>query len=370
MKRRTLLAAAPALVLARAVRAAPPELEVLGDRPAQLQTPLEYFDRLLTPNDVFFVRSHHGPPRLDLERKLRVRGLVEKPLELSLAELKKLPQATVTAVLQCAGNGRALMKPIIPGVQWVHGAMGQAEWTGVRLAELLERAKPKPGGKHVLLAGADLAPKPATPAFHRDLPIEKALHPDTLVAWQMNGEPLPLSHGAPLRLVVPGWAGSFWLKWLTDLEVSATEQQGFFVQKGYRIPKEPVAPGAKVPPEQLVPVTVMPVKSIIARPAEGAVLPAGRQEVIGVAFSGFAAVRRVEVSADGGASWQKAKLEGKGGLGRWQVFKATVDVKPGSTPTVLARATDEQGNVQPKDAQWNPSGYHFNAWHSVTWSAT
>ncbi len=365
-----MLAAAPALLFARAARAESRQLEVLGDRPAQLQTPIEYFDRLITPNDVFFVRSHHGPPRLDLKRRLVVGGLVDSPLELSLDEVKKLPQTTVTAVLQCSGNGRSLMNPVVPGVQWTHGAMGQAEWTGVRLAELLKRAKAKPEGKYVLLAGADRAPKPATPAFLRDLPIEQALKPDTLVAWQMNGEPLPLSHGAPYRLIVPGWAGAYWVKWLTHLEVSTSAQPGFFVQKAYRIPPEPVAPGTKVAPEQMVPVSVMPVKSIIARPAAGATLPAGRQEIVGVAFSGFAAIRQVEVSPDGGASWVKAKLEGKAGLGRWQVFKGAVDVKAGTTPTVLARATDELGNVQPKDAVWNPSGYHFNAWHSVTWSAT
>lgn len=365
--RRSLLAAAPALALARRGWAAPRrELEVLSDRPAQLQTPIEFFDRLLTPNDVFFVRSHHGAPRLDLERKLEVTGLVESPLSLSLAELQKLPQHTVTAVLQCAGNGRSLFSPVIPGVQWTHGAMGQAEWTGVRLAELLARAKPKAGAKHVWLQGADLAPRPATPAFHRDLPLARALAEDTLVAWQMNGELLPLSHGAPFRLVVPGWAGSYWLKWLTRLELAATEHSGFFVAKGYRTPAAPVAPGARVPPEQLVPVTVMPVKSVIARPVEGAVLPPGKQEVVGVAFSGLAAIKQVEVSLDE-KTWVKASLEGKPGLGRWQVFRATVEVKPGSAPRVVSRATDARGNVQPKDLAWNPSGYHYNAWHAVGW---
>lgn len=370
MKRRALLAAAPALLLFREARAAAPaRLEVLGDRPAQLQTPLQYFDRLITPNEVFFVRSHHGPPRKDLGRTLRLGGLVEAPLELTLEAVKKLPQRTVTAVLQCAGNGRAHIAPAVPGVQWQHGAMGQAEWTGVPLAELLARAKVKPEARHVRLAGADLPPRPQTPAFTRNLPLEQALHPDTLVAWQMNGEPLPLAHGAPFRLVVPGWAGAYWLKWLTHLELSATEEPGFFVQKGYRQPVEPVAPGTAPPPDKLVPVTVMPVKSVIARPAEGAVLPAGRQEVVGVAFSGLGAIRKVEVSLDG-QRWAKAELLGKGGLGRWQVFRAAVVVKPGTTPTVVARATDERGNVQPKDAVWNPSGYHFNAWHAVRWSAT
>lgn len=370
LARRSVLAAAPALAVSRAGWAAEPrQLEVLGDRPAQLQTPIEYFDRLLTPNDVFFVRSHHGLPKLDLARRLEVTGLVESPLSLSLEQLQKLPQTTVTAVLQCAGNGRALFSPTIAGVQWTHGAMGQAEWTGVRLAELFARAKPRAEAKHVWLVGADLPPRPATPAFHRDLPLERALAEDTLVAWQMNGAPLPLSHGAPFRLVVPGWAGSYWLKWLTRLELAASEHSGFFVAKGYRTPSAPVAPGAKVPPEQMVPVTAMPVKSVIARPVDGAVLPAGKQEVVGVAFSGVAAIRHVEVSLDE-KTWVKAKLEGKPGLGRWQVFRAAVEVKAGATPRVVSRATDEKGNVQPRDLAWNPSGYHYNAWHGVGWRVT
>jgi sulfite oxidase len=370
LDRRTVLAAAPALFLAPRVRAAPAaQLELLADRPPQLQTPLEYFDRLLTPNEVFFVRSHLGIPRLNPNRALRITGLVDAPLELSVEALKKLPQTTVTAVLQCAGSGRSAMLPPVPGLQWSHGAMGQAEWTGVRIAELLERAKVKKDGAHLWLTGADLPPRAATPAFVRNLPMEKALHPDTLVAWQMNGEPLSLAHGAPLRLVVPGWAGSYWTKWLTQIEVAASEQPGFWVQKGYRAPASPVEPGAKVPPEQMVPVTLMPVKSIIARPLEGASLPAGKQEVVGVAFSGHAAIAKVEVSLDG-AKWLPAKLEGKPGVGRWQVFRATVTVKKGQTAKVSSRATDQKGNVQPREVAWNPSGYHFNAWHTVSWSAT
>lgn len=370
LARRSVLAAAPALALARSgLAAAPRQLEVLGDRPAQLQTPVEYFDRLLTPNDVFFVRSHHGLPKLDLSRKLEITGLVESPLALSLEQLQKLPQTTLTAVLQCAGNGRALFSPTVAGVQWTHGAMGQAEWTGVRLAELLARAKPKAEAKHVWLVGADLAPRPATPAFHRDLPLARALAEDTLVAWQMNGEPLALSHGAPFRLVVPGWAGSYWLKWLTRLELAATEHPGFFVAKGYRTSNAPVAPGAAVPPEQLVPVAAMPVKSVIARPLEGSVLPPGKQDVVGVAFSGLAAIKQVEVSLDE-KTWVKAKLEGKPGLGRWQVFRATVEVKAGTAPRVVSRATDLAGNVQPRELAWNPSGYNYNAWHAVQWKVS
>lgn len=348
----------------------PRDLEVLSDFPQQLSTPIEWFDQLLTPNDVFFVRSHFGPPALDLKQKLRISGLVEAPFELSLDELKRLPQTTVTAVLQCAGNGRGLFSPVIPGVQWMHGAMGQAEWTGVRVKTLLEKARVKNGAAHLHLAAGDVPPKPATPAFDRSIPLEKALHPDTLVAWKMNGVPLPWAHGAPFRLVVPGWAGDHWLKWLTELKVAEAESEAFFVKKGYRIPPKPVAPGTKVPPEQMVPVTAFPVKSIIARPLTGSQARVGPQEIVGVAFSGSATVSHVEVSVDGGKSWSRAQLEGTPGVGRWQLFRHRFTQKTPGLLLAMARATDSAGATQPEQAVWNPSGYFWNAWHKVSWEVT
>lgn len=349
--------------------AAGPLFEVLAEAPQQLQTPLDALDGLLTPTERFFVRSHFGPPLLDAQRTLTVTGLVDAPFTLSPAALQKFPQTTVTAVLQCAGNGRAFFEPPLAGVQWEHGALGQAEWTGVRLATLLERAKRKPGAAHVHLFGADRPPRPTTPAFVRSIPLEKALHPDTLVAWKMNGAPIPLEHGAPLRVVVPGWAGDHWLKWVTRLELAAEEHDGFFVKKGYRWPRSPVAPGTKVPPEQMEPVTVMPVKSLITSPLDGTTAKAGPLEVRGVAFSGFATVKHVEVSVDGGASWKVATLEGAPGVGRWQRFRLKVEATPGPHE-LLARATDAAGHVQPEHAVWNPSGYFWNAWHRVRWSAS
>jgi len=364
--RRQLLAAAPAVALAaRSSHAAP--FEVLADYPQQLQTPISALDGLLTPTDAFFVRSHFGPPALELNRGLDVGGKVGTPLKLSVADLRKLPQTTVTAVLQCAGNGRAFFQPTIAGVQWQHGAMGQAEWTGVRLATLLERATISPGAAHVHLFGADRAPKPQTPAFIRSIPLERALHPDTLVAWKMNGAPLTLEHGAPLRVVVPGWAGDHWLKWLVGIQVATGEHDGFFVQKGYRIPPTPVAPGTRVPPEQMVPVTVLPVKSLITSPLEGARVNSRKVEVRGVAFSGAGAIAKVEVSVDGGASFQLARLEGTPGVGRWQVFRLEVEARPGPMGA-LARATDTTGTAQPTMTPWNPSGYFWNAVHRVEWS--
>jgi sulfite oxidase len=368
LSRRQLLLAAPAAVLVPGGAGAAP-FEVLAHNPQQLQTPLAALDGLLTPTERFFVRSHFGPPRLDRARPLAVTGRVSREGRWSQAALRKLPARTVTAVLQCAGNGRALFHPPVPGVQWQHGALGQARWTGVPLATLLERAGLQPGAAHVHLFGADRAPRPQTPPFIRSIPLDKALHPDTLVAWEMNGAPLTLEHGAPLRLVVPGWAGDHWLKWLVGIEVSAEEHSGFFVQKAYRIPPTPVPPGTRVPPEQMEPVTVMPVKSLITAPAEGADVAAGPQEVRGIAFSGHAPVERVEVSVDGGQRWERAALEGEPGTGRWQVFRLQVQA-PFGPMTAMARATDAAGNVQPEAAAWNPSGYFWNAWHRVSWRVT
>jgi len=343
------------------------ELLVHSLRPENLATPIEWFDRPITPTDVFFVRSHFGAPAPPVAPRLRVDGLVGRALDLGPTEIDAMPQVTLTAVLQCAGNGRALHEPRVPGVQWVHGAMGQATWTGVRLGDLLERAGISSDAAHVAFEGRDLAPTPATPAFHRSIPLERAADPSTLVASRMNGEPLTPAHGAPLRLVAPGWAGNHWVKWLTAIRVQREETSGFFMQTAYRLPRSPVEPGAAVPPESTVPVTTFPLKSIIARPVDGSRLPRGLQEVVGVAFSGEAAIARVEVSTDAGRSWNEATLEDEPAPGRWQVFRLRFEARPGSIRAV-ARAVDARGVVQPERATWNPSGYFWNGWHAVTWA--
>lgn len=345
---------------------APRALMVHSLRPENLATPIEWFDRLLTPTDVFFVRSHFGAPAIVPNRRLRIEGLVGKPLDLGLADLQGFPQVTLTAVVQCAGNGRALMEPRVPGVQWVHGAMGQATWTGVRLRDLLERAGVADGAAHVGLQGADVPPKPSVPAFVRSIPLERARDETTLVALAMNGEPLTHAHGAPFRLVVPGWSANHWMKWLSVVRVQESEAPGFYMQTGYRTPRTPVEPGTAVAPENMVPVTAFPVKSVIARPVAGSRRPRGRDEVAGVAFSGAAAIAAVEVSMDGGSTWTRATLEGEPGIGRWQVFRHRFDARPGRHRATV-RATDAGGNVQPARPVWNPSGYFWNAWHTVEW---
>ena len=366
VSRRQLLLATPALAMT-ATRAGGTPFEVLSDNPRQLQAPLEALDCLLTPPERFFVRSHFGHPRLDRARTLTVGGLVSRSSRWTLAALQQLPPHSVTAVLQCAGNGRAFFQPAVPGLQWRHGALGQARWTGVRLATLLGLCGVRPGAAHVHFMGADRPPRPQVPPFVRRLPLEKALHANTLVAWEMNGAPLVLEHGAPLRLVVPGWTGDHWLKWLVGIELSAEAYRGYFVQEAYRIPSTPVLPGTVVPPEQMAPVTALPVTSLITSPLEGATVARGELEIRGIAFSGNAEIATVEVSVDGGRRWGCAALEGEPGEGRWQRFRMSVRA-PAGVMTAVARATDSAGKVQPETTSWNPSGYLWNCWHRVTWS--
>lgn len=335
--------------------------------PQDLATPLQWFDRLLTPTDVFFVRSHFGAPLLDAKRKLAVKGLVATPLQFTAEELRaSFKEVTLTAVLQCAGNGRAFHSPRVPGVQWGHGAMGQATFTGVRLKDILLKAGVSKDAAYVHLAGADTPPKKEVPAFVRSIPMARAMDETTLVAWAMNGAPLTLAHGAPLRLVVPGWAGDHWMKWLTQVRVEKEEATGFFMQTAYKYPITPVEPGSAVKPENMRSLTTFPVKSVVARPIEGAKVPKGEQRLAGCAFSGEAAIAKVEVSTDGGATWKLATLEGEGGIGKWQVWRHRFDA-PAGHYAVLVRATDKKGNLQPEKAAWNPSGYFHNAWHKVNW---
>ena len=369
MKRRAFLQASSLLLAGSRASADEPRraFEANVASPQDLATPLAWFDREITPTDVFFVRSHFGPPRLDPARPLSVSGLVGSPLSFTAEELRRaFPAVTITSVLQCAGNGRRFHTPRVPGVQWGHGAMGQATFTGVRLRDLLAKAGASEGAAHVHLAGADAPPRPSVPAFVRGIPMARALDPSTLVAWEMNGQPLTLAHGAPLRLVVPGWAGDHWVKWLTKLVVAKEEPEGFYMRTAYKMPASPVAPGSAVKPEDMRSLTTFPVKSIIARPAEGGRTAAGPQELAGCAFSGDAPIAKVEVSTDGGATWSAAKLEGKAEVGRWQIWRHPFEAKAGRA-TAMVRATDRKGHAQPEKPAWNPSGYSWNGWHAVSW---
>ncbi|MGE3977762.1 MAG: sulfite oxidase [Nitrospira sp.] len=334
------------------------------ERPQNLETPVTAFTSWLTPNDRFFVRSHFGPPTAESLKNwhLHVEGDVTQRLALSLADLKQFDEVTVTAVIQCSGNGRAYFTPKVPGAQWEKGAVGNAAWTGVRLADVLTRAGLGPTAKHVQMLGADHPILPTVPLFIRSIPIDKALHPSTLLAYQMNGESLPLLHGAPLRLIAPGWVGDACVKWLTHLNIQPLEAEGHFMKHAYRMPNRPIQPGMPVKPSETVPMEEMPVKSIIAQPEDGAGMATSDVLVIqGVAWTGEGEVMRVEVSIDQGTSWQVAELVGEQtpyAWRRWQYrWKGAV---PGHH-TVLSRATDSRGQVQPVTTPWNPGGYLWNA---------
>lgn len=331
--------------------------------PLNAETPLELLTDYLTPNDLFFVRSHWIPrvPALKTWR-LVVDGEVARPLSLSLAELKKLPRAEITCVLQCAGNGRALHTPILPGVQWRYGAVGNARWSGVRVRDVLERAGVRASGKHLHLFGSD-DPPGKVPPFHRSLELEKALD-DCIFAYEMNGQPLPQSHGAPLRLVVPGWAGDHWMKWVVRASVKAVPQTGFFMDTAYRWPNKLGEPGVAFKPEEMHPLNELAVKSNITSAPRTARV-GGPVDLRGFAFSGAPDVRKVEISDDDGASWKPGTLDPRHSPHAWRLWSFRWTPRRPGTAKVFARATDSRGATQPRVALWNQSGYLHNAWHAV-----
>ena len=342
----------------------------LASRPANYESARDTFTMRITPLERFYIRSHFDLPAGDPATwaqtwKLEIKGLVAKPLSLSLADLEKMKQTTVEAVLQCAGNGRGLFQPRVPGVQWRWGAMGNAEWTGVRFADVLAAAGATKDAKFVQLQGMERPTLETTPAFIRGIPIAKALHPDTLIALRMNGQPLAPHHGYPARLVVPGWVGDDWVKWLSTVEVRADEPKAFFYETAYRFPEKLGAVGQAVPADQTKPMTKLVVKSQLGSISEGDVLEPGPQELVGVALSGEARIKKVEVTVDGGATWQAAKLDGKDSSYGFRVFRHAWKATPG-TYKIGSRATDSTGATQPVEPAWNPAGYLYNAIELVT----
>lgn len=339
-----------------------PQLAVLSARPPDYETPVSLLDSLLTPIDAFYVRCHMPVPAATGEAgwTLAVDGEVNAPVALSVADLKRLPQTSVTVTLECAGNGRAFFDPPVAGIQWKKGAVGTAKWTGVRVSDVLKHAGAKAGATHIWAAGAD-RPLGKQPPFVRQVPIAKAIHADTIIAWAMNDQPIPAVHGAPLRLVVPGWEGAYAIKWLNKLTVATKEHDGFWVATGYRYPTKRVAPGAAVDAKDMAPLTGLVVKSLITTPLDGAVVAPGRVTVAGFAWAGELDIVSVDVSIDNGATWRPARLTGELVDYAWRRFEIAVELPKQETLTILSRASDTRGNVQPMVPQWNPSGYLWNA---------
>lgn len=326
--------------------------------PENSETPLDAVQGWVTPSRLFYVRNHADVPALDRAAwRLRVGGEVERELELTWEQFDALPQRSVFATMECAGNGRSFLEHPVDGVQWGAGAIGHAEWSGVPLRLVLQQAGLKADAVEIVAEGADRVPEPGQPeplTFARSLPREKALHPDTLLATRMNGELLEAVHGAPVRLFVPGWCGVCSVKWLTRLDAVATPYQGYFQTVKYTIQHS----GGRG--RQAEPIGAMPVKSEIIRPRAADVLGTGTNRIFGLAWAGESEVAAVEVSLDGGQNWSRANLVGLRAPYSWCLWEYLWEVAAPGPYTLLSRAISSAGQVQP--TRHNPlnGGYLIN----------
>jgi sulfite dehydrogenase (cytochrome) subunit A len=340
-------------------------LRAINDRAPCLETPWQYYRHDLTPNEAFYVRWHLEtiPTSVDLRTwRLRVGGRVERPLELSMEDLRRMEAVSVVAVNQCSGNSRSFFSPRVPGGQWRNGAMGNARWTGVRLSELLKRAGLRAGAVQVSFDGLDEGPLPSVPDFVKALDVDHARQPEVLVAYEMNGAPLPMLNGFPVRLVVPGWYGTYWVKCLTDVTVLDHPFTGFWMATAYLIPANPRANETpEAPAEKTVPINRLNVRSFFVRPDPGARMRAGQTcELEGIAFDGGQGIRQVEFSSDGGGTWSAARLGddlGKFSFRRWH---AEWTPSARGEHRLQVRAVNNAGEGQPAQANWNRGGFMRN----------
>jgi len=339
-----------------------------SERPLTGSVPAELHDFDVTPTDRMFVRNNLLTPDLDPARhRLTVKGLVDKEVSFSFDELKKVfPAVTLQAMLECAGSGRTNYQPTASGTPWSQtGGMGCPTWTGVRLADVLKAAGLKSGAAHVAGQGGDPGMIATAAPVIRSVPLAKALEQNTLLAWDMNGTPLPKVHGYPLRLVVPGWVGSASTKWLHTLSVLDAPFKGTFMTGSYVMPKWPVEPGQRMPPDT-VSAEAWPVKSMITFPAPNARIKGSqRLTVRGRAWVGEGSIDRVEISVDEGVTWQRASLGSRGDRYAWRTFSFDYQPQRFGYLSFLARAWDDRGNAQPMVPSWNPLGYFWNGVHRV-----
>ncbi len=340
-------------------------------RPPLLETPFETFDRgVFTPNDRFFVRWHWSviPEAVDVAAfKIAVRGHVNNLLSLSMADLLKMPRIELAAVNQCSGNSRGFFQPRVAGGQWGNGAMGNARWTGVRLRDVLDRAGIKKGAIAVRFNGLDQPVVDGAPDFIKSLDVEHARDGEVMLAFEMNGEQLPLLNGFPLRLIVPGWYSTYWIKMLNDIEVLDAPDQNFWMATAYRIPDTPhasVKPGQTgfktVPINRMVPRSFFTNVTDKATVKSGVVLP-----VRGIAFGGDCGVAKVEVSADQGKSWNKATLGRDAGAYSFRRWSAQLTGPPSGKLALQVRCTNTKGEVQPSEPNWNGGGFMRNVIEQV-----
>lgn len=341
--------------------------------PPLLETPLDAFDASLaatpiTPTERFFVRWHYPfPVDIDSARhRITIAGHVARPRRLSLAALARLPQTEVIAINQCAGNGRGLFSPRVPGAQWYNGAMGNARWRGPRLRDVLALANPRAGALVVRATGLDLPPFAGAPPFAKTLTLDHAMDGEVMLATHMNDTPLPLIHGAPLRLIVPGWYSTYWVKMLDRLEVLAGPDDGYWMAKAYRAPATPdasVKPGSTGFDTR--PVSTMVPRSFITSTASSIRQPwTERLHVRGIAMGGDTHVTAVHISADDGRSWLPAALGPDHGRHSFRRFEATLAL-PRGAHILRARATNSRGDSQSLEPNWNPGGFYRGVCEAV-----
>ena len=342
-------------------------------RPPNYETPVQYFAQDFTPNNAFFVRYHlAGIPEVSAQSwSLNVGGpAADKPYTINLEQLKRdFPAAEVAAVCQCSGNRRGLFSPHVAGVEWGAGAMGNARWKGARLKDILAKAGVKADAIELVLDGADGPVMPATPDFVKSIPLAKAMDENTLVAYEMNGEPLPHFNGFPARVVLPGWTGTYWVKHITSIQAVAKPFDGFWMKSAYRIPtgKFPVIDRflTQETPAN-TPITEMVVNSLIVSVASGQKVPVGQPlDINGVAWDGGSGIARVDVSTDGGRTWSMAELGPDHGRFSFRRFRSVVTPSARGTMTVMARASNRAGNTQVSDLIFNPAGYHHNVMQRI-----
>jgi len=347
-------------------------LILLTDRPVQLETPRQHFLSAITPNSAFYVRWHLDqiPSSVDLSQwRLRVEGNVEKPIALSMAELlSRYEQVSVSAVNQCSGNSRSFFQPRVAGGQWGNGAMGNAVWTGVRLADVLKAAGVKKDSAVVQFQGLDRGQGPegmGSNAFLKSLDLDNPIISECVLAFSMNQEALPMLNGFPLRLVVPGYFATYWVKSLSWIRVLQKPDDNFWMKTGYRIPDTPR--GTTTPEDikagkvKTIPINRMPVRSFIITPDGASKLPARLPVTVrGIAFSGYGPVVKAEVSVDDAKSWREARLGADLGQYSFRTWEFPWTPQRAGTYRLAARATDSKGNVQTDDAVWNPGGYLWN----------
>jgi DMSO/TMAO reductase YedYZ molybdopterin-dependent catalytic subunit len=335
-------------------------------RPSLLETPFEVFDRgIFTPNDQFFVRWHWAmiPGDVDVAaHKLAVRGHVNQALSLSMTDVLTMPRVELAAVNQCSGNSRGLFQPRVPGGQWANGAMGNARWTGARLRDVLDRAGVKAGAVAVRFNGLDEPVVDGAPDFMKSLDIEHARDADVILAYQMNGEQLPLLNGFPLRLIVPGWYSTYWVKMLNDIEVLGAPDDNYWMETAYRIPDTPhasVKPGESGFPT--VPINRMAPRSFFTNVTDTTIVkPAAAVPVRGIAFGGDCGVSQVELSADAGQTWQKTELGNDEGKYSFRQWSTQITAPQSGALSLQVRCTNTKGEAQPAEPNWNSAGFMRN----------